>query len=105
MRQTLNSWPKGKVIIAGCTVLFLLSGMDGVLTLWGLSIGAIEEVNPIMLWLINKSPIVFMVFKLSFPAILGIVFWRMRNRSSRFVTYSLGLVLVVYSVVIVLQVY
>ena len=68
-RLSPGSWER--VIIVGCTVLLLLSCMDGVLTLWGLSIGAIEEANPIMQWLIEKSPIVFMVFKLSFPVMLG----------------------------------
>ena len=75
------------------------------LTLWGLGLGAIEELNPLMQLLIEKSPIAFMAVKLSLPVILGIIFWRIRNRSCKFVACSLGLVLIVYAVVMVLHVY
>ncbi|MDR3585515.1 MAG: DUF5658 family protein [Desulfosporosinus sp.] len=96
---------KRKLIIAGCTVLFLLSLLDGALTLWGLRIDAIEEVNPVMQWLTEKSRIAFMAVKLSLLVILGFIFWRIRNRSRKFVVCLLGLVLIVYSVVIGLHVY
>jgi len=57
--------------------LLILSLLDALLTLWGLSLGVIVEANPIMQWLIEKSPIVFMVVKLSLPVILGSVLWKM----------------------------
>jgi hypothetical protein len=46
-RCTLNFrlWTRDKVIIAGCTVLFILSAIDRILTLWGLSVKVIEEAN------------------------------------------------------------
>jgi len=88
---------RGKVIIVGCTVLFVLSAIDGVLTLWGIGLGTIEEANPAMLWLIEKSPFIFMA--LSLPLILGLVSWRLRNKSRWLVKYGLGLVLVVYALV------
>ena len=106
-RNTLNSWllTSEKGIIVGSIVFLILSLLDGALTLWGLGLGAIEEVNPLMQWLIEKSPIVFMSVKLSLPVMLVFVLWRIRNRSRKFVTYSLGLVLSVYAVVMVFHVY
>jgi len=101
----LNFWSREKIIIVGCTVLFILIGMDGVLTLLGLELGAIEEVNPVMRYIIGKNPIAFMAVKLSLPIMLGFVFWRIRNRSHRFVAWSLGLVLIVYAVVRTFHVY
>jgi len=86
-------------------MLFVLSLIDGALTLQGLSLGAIEEANPVMQWLIQKNPLVFMAVKLSLPVILGFIFWRIRNRSHRFVACSLGLLLIVYSVVMIFHVY
>jgi Na+/proline symporter len=86
-------------------VLFVLSVIDGALTLWGLGLGAIEEVNPVMQWLIEKGPVAFMAVKLLLPVILGLIFWKIRNRSRKFVACSLGLVLIVYVVVMVLHVY
>jgi hypothetical protein len=73
--------------------------MDGALTLRGLELGAIEEMNPVMRWIIEKSPIAFMAVKLSLPVMLGFVLWKIRNRSRKFVASSLWLVLIVYSVV------
>jgi len=75
------------------------------LTLWGLDIGAIEEVNPVMRRLIEENPIVFMTVKLSLPVMLGFVLWEIRNRSRKFVDCSLWLFMIVYSVVMVLHVY
>ena len=91
---------KKKVNIAGCTVLFILSAIDCVLTLWGLSLKVIEEGNPIMRWLIEKSPIGFIALKLLMPVILGLMFLQRRNRLHKFVVYSLGLVVVVYAMVV-----
>ena len=65
----------------------------------------IEEANPVMQWLIETSPVAFMAAKLSLPIILGFIFWKIRNRSCKFVTYSLGLVLIVYAMVMVFHVY
>ncbi|WP_373887484.1 DUF5658 family protein [Desulfosporosinus nitroreducens] len=58
-----------------------------------------------MRWLIGKSPIIFIAVKLSLPVALGLVFWRIRNRSRKFVAYSLRLVLIVYAVVMGSHVY
>jgi len=101
----LNFWSRGKLIIVGCTVLFVLSLIDGSLTLLGLGQGAIEEGNPLMKWFIEQSPITFMAIKLSLPVMLGFVLLKREDRSNKFVTCSLGLLLVVYSVVIFLHIY
>ncbi|WP_427854247.1 DUF5658 family protein [Desulfosporosinus orientis] len=44
--------------------------------------------------IINKSPAGLLVIKLLLPIILGLVFWKIRNR--KFVTYYVMLVVVVY---------
>lgn len=93
------------LIIFGSIFLIILNLIDGGLTLWGLRQGVIEEVNPLMLLLIEKSPIVFMIVKLLLPVMLGLVFWWIRNRSCRLVRYGLGLVSIVYVLVMVFHVY
>jgi hypothetical protein len=61
---------RDKEIISGCTLLFILSAIDCVLTLRGLSIKVIEEANPIMQWLIGRSLIGFITLKLLMPLFL-----------------------------------
>jgi len=98
-RYKLNScsWTRENVIIT-CSITFLiLCLLDGTLTLLGLGLGAIEEVNPVMQCLIEKSPIVFMAVKSSLPVILGLILWKIRSRSLEFVACSLGLVLIAYA--------
>ena len=94
--KKMNSWVLTReiTIIIGSIVFFIFSLLDGVLTLWVLRLGAIEEVNPMMRWLINKSPIGFMAFKLTLPVMLAFVLWRIRNNAHKFVINSLWLVLV-----------
>jgi hypothetical protein len=94
---------KEKFIVVSCAFLVILSALDGVLTLWGLSLDVIKEANPVMQLIINKSPAGLMAIKLLLPITLGLVLWKIRNR--KFVTYSLWLVLAVYSLVMVLHVY
>jgi len=51
-----NLWllAREKGIIIASIVFIILSLLDGALTLWGLELGAIEEGNPVMQWLIEK---------------------------------------------------
>ena len=53
----------------------------------------------------RKVPNYFIAVKLSLPDMLGFVLWRMRNRSRKFVACSLGLVLIVYSLVMIFHVH
>lgn len=66
------------------------------MTLWGLHIEAIEEANPLMQGLIVTRPGGVMSAKLLLSIVLGAIFWLARDRSERFIKYSLGLVLVIY---------
>lgn len=64
-----------------------LSAIDGVLTLQGLSFGAIEELNPIMHWLIIQNAVV-----------MGVHVWWIINSALLAPTYALhqyGLKLVI----------
>jgi hypothetical protein len=84
-----------KGIVIASLALLILSLLDGALTLRGLKLGAIEEVNPVMLWLIEKSPIAFMASKVLLPVMLWLVFWQIRNRSRKLVRYGFGVVLII----------
>ena len=96
---------RDKTIIVGSITLFILSLLDATLTLWGLGHGAIDEVNPMMKWFIEESPITFMAIKLSLPVMLGFVLWEIRDRSRKFVACSLWLVLILYWVVMMFHAY
>ncbi|KGK85872.1 hypothetical protein DP73_17735 [Desulfosporosinus sp. HMP52] len=72
---------RDKAIIISFIVFLILSLLDATLTLWGLGQGAIEEVNPVMRWLIEENTIAFMIVKLSLPVMLGFVLWEIRDRS------------------------
>lgn len=92
-------------ILSGSVAIVLLNVIDALITLWGLHLGVIEEVNPIMSWLIAKSSVAFIGYKLALPVILGLIFWRIRNRSRRLVKYGMVLVLMVYAVVVGMNVW
>ncbi|MDO0823089.1 DUF5658 family protein [Desulfosporosinus nitroreducens] len=92
-------------IMIGIAIFMILSISDGALTLWGIRLGIIEEANPIMQWIMAKSTVGFMTIKLSIPIILGVVFWRIRRNSRKLVTYSLGVIVIVYTVVNMIHVY
>ncbi len=99
------STSRDRAIIIGSLVFLILSLLDGALTLMGLGQGAIEEGNPLMKWFIEKSPITFMAIKLSLPVMLRFVLWKRQETSNKFATCSLGLVLIVYSVVMMFHAY
>jgi hypothetical protein len=92
-------------IITATLAFFLLSVGDAVLTLWGLSINAIEEANPVMKLLIERYPQIFLLLKIMVPVILGIYCWWNRNTDRKLVTYALGLAIGVYVVVSLFHVY
>ena len=95
----------GKKIILASIAIFILCIADYILTFWGLSINAISEANPMMLSAI-RSPILLMIMKILLPVILGVSCWIGRDKvSKKMITYSLGLVLVVYSMVTLLHIY
>lgn len=71
----INSQLNNKMLKYGSVALLAFSAFDAVLTLIGLSIGKVEEVNPLMRWLIAQSPLAFMAFKLALPAILCFIVW------------------------------
>lgn len=83
-------------IILGSSMLIILSGFDGAMTLWGLSEKVIEEANPIMDAMISKSPRGVMIVKLLLPVVLGVLCWLVRDRSQRLIKCSLGFVLAIY---------
>ena len=99
-----KSWTREKAIIVGSITFLILSLLDALLTLWGLGQGAIEEVNPVMRWLTEKNPIAFIAVKLSLPLMLGFVLWEIRDRSRKFVAFSMWLVVIVYAAVMVLHI-
>jgi hypothetical protein len=103
MFPTKNIIADKKLLLALAT-LFILSAIDGGLTLWGLGLKTIKEVNPLMQLLVTKSSGGFMAVKLALPVVVGVIFWQIKNRSRRFVNYSLGLILIVYTIVLMFHV-
>lgn len=87
---------KEKGILLASGLLLIFSAFDGAMTLWGLRIEAIEEANPLIQGLIATRPYEVMSAKLLLPVVLGSLCWLARDRSWRFIKYSLGLVVVTY---------
>ncbi|WP_338077756.1 DUF5658 family protein [Acididesulfobacillus acetoxydans] len=89
---------KSLLLPAALAVLTLL---DGALTPWGLRLGAIEEANPLMRWLIDQNVVAFMAVKLALPVLLGVLLWRIGNRPHALVSRLVVIGVLAYGVVLV----
>ena len=76
-----------------------LNVLDAFLTRAGMDLGGIEEANPLMAYLLELGPGIFVVVKLSLVTLGCILLWRYRYR--RTAQWSMLLVLAVYSWVMV----
>ena len=92
-------------IIIGTALFFVLSIGDALLTLWGLKLEVIEEVNPLMRELIAQKPWLFISLKTLIPVALGAYCWLRRDSDRKLVTYALVLSLGVYVVVSMFHIY
>ncbi len=92
-------------IVAAVLVFFVLSALDGVLTLWGLYLDVIQEVNPLMRLLIDNHPQLFLFLKLLVPVILGVYCWWNRDTARKLVIYALVFVVGLYIIVSLFHVY
>lgn len=93
-----------KILLAS-HVFLSLSISDGLLTLWGLKLNVIEEVNPIMKLIISKSPTEFMAIKLLLPILVGVFCWMVKDKARKLVIFILGFVISIYTLLIMLHVY
>lgn len=94
-----------KRLLSSIVILLIFNILDGLLTLWGLQLQLIEEVNPLMQQLMMAKPIALMIVKILLPILLGAALWHIRNTSRKLVSYGLGLVLTCYSGVMILHGY
>ena len=94
-----------KRLLSSIVILLIFNILDGLLTLWGLQLQLIEEVNPLMQQLMMAKPIALMIVKILLPILLGAALWQIRNTSRKLVSYRLGLVLTCYSGVMILHGY
>jgi len=94
-----------KRLLSSIVILLIFNILDGLLTLWGLQLQLIEEVNPLMQQLMMAKPIALMIVKILLPILLGAALWQIRNTSRKLVSYGLGLVLTCYSGVMILHGY
>ncbi|KUO66113.1 MAG: hypothetical protein APF84_12390 [Gracilibacter sp. BRH_c7a] len=94
-----------KMILLFPIILFILSIIDGILTLWGLRLNIIEEVNPMMKFFIKLSPVVFMAIKIFLSLLLIALLWRIGDRLHKSIIYLLWFSFVVYSLVIIFHIY
>lgn len=95
-KEGINSQLNSKMLKYSPVALLALSVLDAILTLIGLSTGKIEEVNPLMRWLIERSLLAFMAYKLALPAILFFIVWWAEKKLIRVIDYLLGVTLVEY---------
>ena len=94
-----------KIVIFGSCVVFCFSTLDGALTLWGLCHNAIKEANPVMRSLITFNPYIFMIYKMALPIVLGIISWKIHDRSQRLIRYGLVLLLCIYTAIVGFHIY
>ena len=100
----LRFWSNRGIIVA-TAAFFVLSIGDALLTLWGLKLDVIEEVNPLMRELIERKPWLFISLKTLIPVALGTYCWLRRDSDRKLVTYALVLSLGVYVVVSIFHIY
>jgi hypothetical protein len=62
-----------------CTAL-LCNLLDGMLTIAGVSTGAVAESNPLMAGVLTLHPVAFMLAKVSLVSLGLLLLWRLRNR-------------------------
>lgn len=89
---------RNEIIVLSGIFLFL-SLLDGALTLWGLSMGIIEEANPVMSLLIKTSSIIFLLFKITLPVSVGTFCWWIRDKRPFWSVFLLWFAIAVYSLV------
>lgn len=92
-----------KRLIASTILLVILNIMDVELTLWGIRLHLIEDGNPLMQLLIEKNPLYIKTLKLLLPTILGVACWWTRKTSQTLIVYGMGVLLIVYSCVLLLH--
>ena len=84
-------------------LIILLNSFDGVFTYIMVTAGKVKELNPIMAYLINYNPIVFLLVKLLSVPILIFLLWKYRYKLHWFsTTVMLGMysVLVMYELIL-----
>ncbi len=69
-------WLKGVVV-----ALLVLNLFDGAFTIYWIFAGLATEANPFMAELINKSPMLFIVGKLSLVFLGSFLLWQRRNHA------------------------
>jgi peptidoglycan biosynthesis protein MviN/MurJ (putative lipid II flippase) len=83
----------GKLLIS----LMTLNVFDAFMTLMWTRNGIAEEVNPAMLYLLNLSPVLFVVIKISLVSLGAILLWRMRQ--FKITAYTCYLLNIVYAII------
>jgi len=77
-----GDWP---ALLLACTVLLNL--VDAIATLVAVHFGSAVEANPLMAHLVQQTPILFMMAKLSLVSFGVVLLWRLRERRlARFAT-------------------
>ena len=82
-------WLKGFI-----AAIFILNVIDGVLTVFWVVSGQASEANPLMDELLNLSPPLFMLGKLSLVGLGSVLLWRHRERPG--VVVSIFMLFLVY---------
>ena len=88
-----------KEIILLSIIYFVLNFLDASLTLWGLNLGAIEEANPAMKFLITRSYALFFGVKIALPIVTGLFCWMIRYKRPGLAALVLWMAVAAYSLV------
>jgi len=81
--------------------VFILNVLDGVLTIISVSTGNALEANPLMAYLIDYHPVLFMICKLLLVYLGSVILWRFRK--NMLAIFSIFAIFLVYYITILHQ--
>ena len=83
----------GTGVLAAASLLLLFNLLDGLFTLTFLQLGVAEELNPLMRWAYEVSPLFFMALKLAIVNAGVLILWAHRVVGASRVAMAVGAVL------------
>ena len=100
--KTLNLRPSrhggGTMLIRLLIALVILNTADMALIIWGIHLGMMEELNPLMQWCIDQGTLFFFLVKSSLCA--GYVFVSLWSKRPRYIGKITSVVVTIYLVVV-----
>lgn len=98
MRILGGGWG-GEVMVNLFIYLAILNFLDGIVTFIGLTLGKIEEANPIMSFLYETNPGIFLIIKIGLSVLLILIYINLKILNASIVKSLLMISSIFYSVV------